>query len=433
MRSNKNKTVYVALSVDYLHEGHLKILQEASKKGKVIAGILTDNAIDYKKFPHLTFDERKQLIIDNKYVDKVIAQEKLDYTKNLILLKPDYVVHGDDWKTGRQKKIRQKVIKTLKAWDGELIEYKYSKNIKNSSYENKILKLANTPDNRRKKLSRLMKARKIVRIIEAHSALSGMITENLTIETKNEFSEFDGFWSSSLTDSTVRGRPDNQALDISSRTSGLQEILESTSKPMIFDGDNGGRNEHLIFTIKTLERLGVSGIALEDKVGLKKNSLFKDQSGVKQDSISSFCKKIKTVTQARVTQDFLIIARVESLILGKSINDALKRANAYSKAGADAIIIHSKEKNPNEIFKFAKIFSKSKYFKPLVAIPSTYSKTYEKTLIKNNFKIVIYANQMLRASYKAMAAVAIKILSSKRAFDAEKDISSVSDIIKLIK
>ena len=278
-----------------------------------------------------------------------------------------------------------------------------------------------------------MKARKIVRIIEAHSALSGMITENLTIETKNEFSEFDGFWSSSLTDSTVRGRPDNQALDISSRTSGLQEILESTSKPMIFDGDNGGRNEHLIFTIKTLERLGVSGIALEDKVGLKKNSLFKDQSGVKQDSISSFCKKIKTVTQARVTQDFLIIARVESLILGKSINDALKRANAYSKAGADAIIIHSKEKNPNEIFKFAKIFSKSKYFKPLVAIPSTYSKTYEKTLIKNNFKIVIYANQMLRASYKAMAAVAIKILSSKRAFDAEKDISSVSDIIKLIK
>ena len=250
---------------------------------------------------------------------------------------------------------------------------------------------------------------------------------------KNEFSEFDGFWSSSLTDSTVRGRPDNQALDISSRTSGLQEILESTSKPMIFDGDNGGRNEHLIFTIKTLERLGVSGIALEDKVGLKKNSLFKDQTGVKQDSISSFCKKIKTVRQARVTQDFLIIARIESLILGKSINDALKRANAYSKAGADAIIIHSKEKKPNEIFKFAKIFSKSKYFKPLVAIPSTYSKTYEKTLIKNNFKIVIYANQMLRASYKAMAAVAKKILSSKRAFDAEKDISSVSDIIKLIK
>ncbi len=433
MKQNKNKSVYVALSVDFLHEGHLKVLKKAAKLGDLIVGILTDDAISHKKLPHLIYEERAQLILNNRYVQNVIPQKSLDYTENLLLLKPDYVVHGDDWKVGRQKEIRKKVIKTLSSWGGKLIEYKYSKNINYHNYKNKLLKLANTPDNRRKKLSRLIKSRKIVRIIESHSALSGLITENLTHETKKEFSEFDGFWSSSLTDSAIKGRPDNQSLDISSRTLGLQEMLEATSKPIIFDGDNGGRNEHLKFTIKTLERLGVSAIALEDKVGLKKNSLFKDQNGVKQDTIRSFCKKINVATNARVTKDFLVIARIESLILGKSISDAIKRAEAYSKAGADAIIIHSKEKKPNEIFNFSKKFIKSKYYKPLVAIPSTYSRTYERDLIRNNFKIVIYANQMLRASYKAMLNVAKTILSKKRSFDAEKNISSVSEVIELIK
>ena len=433
MKQNKNKSVYVALSVDILHEGHLKVLKKAAEIGNVVVGILTDDAISHKKLPHLVYEEREQIILNNKYVQRVIPQKKLDYTENLLLLKPDYVVHGDDWKIGRQKEIRKKVIKTLSSWNGKLIEYKYTKNINYENYKNKVLKLANTPDNRRKKLNRLIKSRKIVRIIECHSALSGLITENLIYETKDEFSEFDGFWSSSLTDSAIKGRPDNQSLDISSRTLGLQEMLEATSKPIIFDGDNGGRNEHLKFTIKTLERLGVSAIALEDKVGLKKNSLFNDQKGVKQDSIRSFCKKIKVATEARVTKDFLVIARIESLILGKSIADALKRANAYSKAGADAIIIHSKQKKPNEIFKFAKKFIKSKNYIPLVAIPSTYSRTYEKDLIKNNFKIVIYANQMLRASYKAMINVAKTILSNKRSYDAEKNISSVSEVIELIK
>ena len=240
-------------------------------------------------------------------------------------------------------------------------------------------------------------------------------------------------WSSSLTDSSVKGKPDNQALDFSSRFNGLGDIFDVTTKPLIFDADNGGRLEPLPFAIRTLERLGVSAIMIEDKVGLKKNSLFKDQSGAKQDSIKDFCKKIELIKKTRSSKDFLIGARIESFILGKGLNDGLKRAKAYSEAGADLILIHSKEKTPKEIFSFARIFTKTKYFKPLVSVPSTYSKTTESMLTKNGFQIVIYANHMLRASYPAMEDAARNILKNKRSFELEKKISSVSEVINLIK
>jgi len=424
----------VGLSADILHEGHINILKTANKLGEVTVGLLTDKAIaSYKKIPHLSYKQREIVLKNMKYVKKVIPQNTLDYRPNLNLLKPKYVVHGDDWQTGIQKVTRMQVIKTLKKWNGKLIEPKYTKNISSSLIKENILRVGTSPDKRKSKLRRIMEAKKIVRILESHSALTGLIIENLKVIKKQNYLEFDGMWSSSLTDSALRGKPDNQSVDYSTSIQGLNEILEVTTKPIIFDADNGGRIEHLPYMIKSLERIGVSAAIIEDKVGLKQNSLFKNQSGVKQDSIKKFCQKIAKAKDTKISDDFLIIARIESFILGKSLSDALKRAEAYSKAGADAILIHSKEKNPSQIFSFAKKFTKSKFFKPMVAVPSSYSKTYERDFIKNGFKIVIYANHLMRAAYPAMLNAAKSILSNNRSFNIENKISPIKDIINLIK
>ena len=430
---NKKKIVYVGLSADILHEGHINILKTANKLGDVIVGLLTDAAIaSYKKIPTLNYKQREIVLKNISLVKRVIPQHTLDYRPNLKLITPNFVVHGDDWKTGVQKITRNQVISTLKIWGGKLIEPKYTKNISSTSIKSKLTNYL-TPTSRVSILKRLIDNRKIVRIMESHSPLCGLIVENIKYNKAKITKYFDGMWSSSLTDSTVKGKPDNQALDFSSRFNSIGDMLDVTTKPLIFDADNGGRLEHLPFTIRTLERLGVSSIMIEDKIGLKKNSLFKDQKGAKQDSIKDFCKKIELIKKTRNSKDFLIGARIESFILGKGLNDALKRAQAYSAAGADIILIHSKEKTPKEIFSFSNIFRKTKYYKPLVAVPSTYSKTTEAMLIKNGFKIVIYANQMLRSTYPAMQNVARTILKNERSFELENKISSVNELINLIK
>ncbi len=430
----KKKLVYVGLSADILHEGHINILKVANKLGDVIVGLLTDKAIaSYKKIPHLSYKQREIVLKNIKFVKRVIPQKTLDYRPNLKMIKPNFVVHGDDWKIGIQKQVRLNVIKTLGQWGGKLIEPKYTKNISSTLIKKDILKVGTSPDTRKSKLKRLVEAKDIVRILESHSALTGMIIENLKIIKNQNFFEFDGMWSSSLTDSALRGKPDNQSVDYSTRIASLNEILEVTTKPLIFDADNGGRIEHLPYMIKSLERMGVSAAIIEDKIGLKKNSLFKDQKGAKQDSISGFSKKILKAKNATISNDFFIIARIESYILGKNLKDAIKRAEAYSRAGADAILIHSKENNPYQIFEFAKKFIKSKYFKPMVAVPSSYSKTYEKDLIKNGFKIIIYANHLMRASYPAMVNAAKTILTNKRSFELERKIIPIKEIINLVK
>ncbi len=432
----KKKRVYVGLSADILHEGHINILKFAKKLGHVTVGLLTDQAIStYKKFPHLNYDQRKIVVENIKFVDKVIPQYTMDYSDNLKKLKPDFVVHGDDWKTGIQKNSRSNVIKVLKKWSGKLVETKYTKNISSSKIKAKFMEIGTTPEIRKSKLSRMITSKEIVRILECHTPLTGLIIEKLNYVKKNRFSEFDGMWSSSLTDSALRGKPDNQSVDYSTRINSLNEITEVTTKPIIFDGDNGGRIEHIPYLVKSLEKAGVSALVIEDKIGLKKNSLFKKQKNTKQDTIKNFCEKIKKVKGVKFSDDFYCIARIESFILGKGLDDALKRAEAYSKAGADAILIHSKEKTPKEIFNFAKKFKKSNYFKPLVAVPSTYSQTSENQLIKHGFKIVIYANHLLRASYPAMLSAAKKILINKRSFELEKEknFTSIKEIINLIK
>jgi len=427
------KIVYVPLAADILHEGHLNILKIASSYGKVIVGLLTDAAIiQYKNLPFFDYDQRFKIVSNLKLVDKVLPQNSWDYKEILNSIKPDFFVHGDDWKVGIQSKIRLEVIRELKKWNGKLIEPKYFKTI-SKNYQKKILQMGITPDQRKLKLKRLLKVRKILRILESHSALSSMIIENVNINKNGKLFEFDGIWSSSLTDSTLRGKPDNQSVDYSQRINSLNDTIDTSLKPIIFDGDNGGRLEHLIYLVKNLEKIGVSALVLEDKKGLKINSLFQDQSKSFQENIIEFSKKIKIAVNSRISKDFMIIARIESLILGKSIKDALYRAEKYSAAGADAIVIHSKEKTPKEIFQFAKLFKKSKFYKPMIAIPSTYSKTYEKELIKHDFKIVIYANHLLRASYKAMRETAKNILINQRAFEIEKNITPINEIISLIK
>jgi len=428
------KRVYVGFAADILHKGHINVLKTASKLGEVTVGLLTDSAISsYKKFPLLDYKQREIVLKNIKHVKKVVKQDSLDYRKNLLRFKPDFVVHGDDWKDGIQRKARQQVIETLKKWSGKLIEAQYTKNISSSQIKSKILEIGTSPESRLSRLKRLIKAKKIIKIIESHNALTGLVVENLKIFKNKKFLEFDGMWSSSLTDSAVRGKPDNQAVDYSTRISGLSEILDVTTKPVIFDADNGGRIEHISYLVKSLERIGVSAMVIEDKIGLKKNSLFKDQKGIKQDSIKNFCKKLIKAKQSKSSDDFFIVARIESFILGKGVDDALKRAKAYSKAGADAILIHSKEKKPNEIFAFSKKFQKSKYLKPLIAVPSTYSKTYERDLVKNGFKIVIYANHFLRAVHLAIKKVAKSILTNQRSFESEKYIDSIQEVLSLIK
>jgi len=431
---NYRPKVYVAMAVDFLHEGHLNILNKASNLGEVTIGLLTDEAISsYKKFPNLSYENRKKLIKNLKFVKNIIPQNTLDYEENLIKLKPDYVVHGDDWKVGVQKIIRKKVIKVLKKWSGKLIEIKYSKDISLQDVKKKIFDINNNPINRINKLKRLIEVKDLVRILECHNPLSGLVVENTFVKKNNLLLEYDAMWSSSLTDSVSRAKPDNQSVDYSTRIQGVSAILSATTKPLLFDIDNGGHVEHLKYIIKDLERAGVSGIVIEDKIGLKKNSLFDDQTHVKQDSISNFSKKLKVAKSAVTNKDFLIIARIESLILGKTVGDAINRAINYSKAGADCIMIHSKAQEPKKIFEFSKKFRKTKYFKPLVAVPSTYSKTYEGQLKSNGFQIVIYANHLLRAAYLNMHKTALNILKYNRSFESEKFISSIKDILNLVK
>ena len=430
----KKKTIYLSLSADIIHTGHLKIIKKAKNYGNVIIGLLTDKAIsENKTIPLINYDQRFEIVKNLKYVSKVVKQNEWDDTINLKKIKPDFIIHGDDWKKGPQKKFREKVIKFSKKFGIKFIEIPYTKKISSSSIQKKIKNIYLDRESRVSILKRLIESKKIVRVLESHSALTGLIIENLSVNKNNKIQTYDAMWSSSLTDSTLRGKPDNQSVDYSTRISGLNEIMDVTTKPVIFDGDNGGRIEHIKFLVRSLERAGVSALVLEDKSGLKKNSLYKNQSGVKQESIKKFSKKLYAAAQAKISNDFFIVARIESFILGKSLNDAIKRAEAYVKSGANAILIHSKSKNPNEIFSFSKVFLKSKYYRPIIVVPSTYSKTLEKDLIKNGIKIVIYANHLLRASYPAMIAAAKSILVNQRAIKIEKKITPIGQILDLIK
>lgn len=427
------KKVYVAMSADIIHPGHLNIIKRAGEYGSVIVGVLTDRAIaSYKRLPYLDYEQRALIVSSLKGVSAVVAQDTLDYRPNLRQLRPDYVVHGDDWKEGVQKETRQQVIECLKEWGGELIEFPYTEGISSTQLNHALREIGTTPDIRRATLHRLINSKPIVRIIEAHNGLTGLIIENIKVQTESGMREFDGMWASSLTDSTVRGKPDIEAVDISSRLVNINDLVEVTTKPIIFDGDTGGLQEHFVYTVRTLERLGVSAIIIEDKIGLKMNSLFGTEVKQEQDDIEHFCAKIKAGKRAQVTDDFMIIARIESLILKAGIEDAITRAKAYIEAGCDGIMIHSKEKTPDEILEFCELFKNLEKRVPIVVVPSTYDTITEEQLIEAGVSIVIYANQLLRSAYPAMVDTAKRILTHGRAYEARENLMSIKDIITLI-
>ncbi|MBO6979370.1 MAG: phosphoenolpyruvate mutase [Prochlorococcus marinus XMU1428] len=427
------KIAYVGMSADLVHPGHINIIKEASKLGEVYIGLLTDKAIaSYKRVPFMSWDQRAEVIGSLELVSKVVPQDTLDYVPNLKRYKPDYVVHGDDWRNGVQSKIRSSVIDTVKEWNGKLVEIPYTENISSTQLHNSLLEIGTSPDTRLRRLRKLLNAKPLIRFLDLHNALSGLIIENTKIQLENELKEFDGMWASSLTDSTSKGKPDTEAVDTSARINTLNEIIEVTTKPIIYDGDTGGKPEHFQFTVKTLERLGVSAIIIEDKKGLKKNSLFGNEVKQTQESIEEFCHKIKVGKSAQQSEEFMIIARLESLILGKGIDHAIERANAFIDAGADGIMIHSRQETPKEIFEFCKKYNSFPNRKPLVAVPSSYSQTYEKELEDNGVNIVIYANQLLRAAYPAMINTAKSILQHSRARESEEFLISISDILNLI-
>jgi len=427
------KKVYVAMSADLIHPGHLNIIKKASTYGEVTIGLLTDKAIaSYKRLPMLTYEQRKIIIENIKGIKEVIPQETLDYVPNLERLKPDYVVHGDDWRTGVQQETRERVINTIKEWGGELIEVPYTKGISSTQLHQALAEIGTTPEIRMRRFTRLINTKPIIRILEAHNGLTALIAEETKIETADQVKEFDGIWLSSLTDSTAKGKPDIEYVDLTSRLMTLDHILEVTTKPVIFDGDTGGATEHFVFMVKTLERLGVSAVIIEDKVGTKRNSLFGTEVEQTQESIDNFSYKISEGKDARVTNDFKIIARIESLILKKGLEDALERAAAYINAGADCIMIHSKEKQPDEILKFCESYSVFEKRMPLVVVPSTYNKVTEDELQEAGVNVVIYANHLLRSAYPAMVKTAQSILKHNRSYEASKDLLPIKDIIRMI-
>ena len=431
--TNQKKVVYVAMSIDLVHPGHLNIIKEANKLGEVVVGLLTDKAIaSYKRVPIMEYKDRYKVVSSIKNVSKVIKQQTHDYTENLKKLKPDFVVHGDDWKYGVQKKIRAKVIKELKKWNGRLVEIPYTKGISTTKLIEAERKIGTTPDIRRKALLRCLNSRSLTKFIDIHSGLSALIVEKTKIITKGKIDEFDGMWASSLTNTAIKGKPDIEAVDLTERLHLINEVLEVTTKPIVYDADTGGKIEHFTFTVRTLERLGVSGLIIEDKTGLKKNSLFGKKVFQKQENIKNFCKKIAAGKRAKNTDEFLIIARIESLILKKGMKDAVKRAKAFINAGADAIMIHSIKKNPKEVFQFCKIYNKLKNRKPLIAVPTTYNQVKESEFVKYGVNMIIYANQLLRSTYPNMRETAESILKHKRSKESEKNLMSINQILNLI-
>ena len=430
----KNKVVYLGMIGDIMHPGLINIINEGAKYGDVMIGLFTDKAIaTHKRLPYLNYEQRKNVIENIKGVSSIVPQDEWSYVPNLLKYKPDYIIHGDDWLQGPDKYIRDEVFKVMEKLGGEVIEIPYTKGISASGLKEEMDSLGVTPQARLSSLRRLISAKPIVRILESHNGLTGLIAEHTSVEVNGQHREFDGMWASSLTDSTSKGKPDIEAVDLTTRLHDLNDTLEVTTKPVIYDGDTGGKLEHFVFTVRTLERLGISAVIIEDKVGLKQNSLFGTDAIQTQDTIEGFCNKIKAGKDAQITRDFMIISRCESLIAGKPVDDALERCHAYVAAGADGVMIHSKNKSGEDIKEFCQRFREKDPHTPIVAVPTTYNQFTEEELAAWGINIVIYANHMLRSAYPAMVKCAETILETSRSLEAsEKYCMPIKQILNLI-
>ena len=433
LKEENNRTVYMCFSAEYLNSAHIAIIKKAQKYGKLTIGVLSDHAIaSYKRFPLVPFEERMVIFSNVAGVEKVVEQKELSYAENLRALHPDYVVHGDDWKEGFQKPVRQEVQEILAEYGGQLVEFPYSNDPKYKELEALSRAELAMPDMRRSRLKKLINMKGLVTAIEAHSGITGLIAEKTTVLQDGKTYQFDAMWVSSLCDSTCKGKPDIELVDMTSRFRTIDDIMEVTTKPIIFDGDTGGLTEHFVYTVKTLERMGVSMVIIEDKTGLKKNSLFGTEVKQTQDSIENFCAKIQAGKKAQKTGDFMICARIESLILEQGMEDALERAFAFSSAGADAIMIHSRKKDPQEIFEFVEKFREKNACTPIVVVPTSFNTVTEEEFKARGVNVVIYANQLTRTGFPAMQKAARTILENHRAKECDDMCMSIKEIITLI-
>lgn len=433
LRELSNRTVYLCFSTDVVHSGHIAIINRARKLGKLIVGVLSDEAVcSYKRFPLVPYEERKTLFENISGVYQVVRQDTLSYRENLERYHPDYVVHGDDWKEGFQKPLRDEVMKILAGYGGRLVEYPYAREEKYRALEERMRFQLSLPDLRRSRLKKAIAMKGLVTAIEAHSGITGLIAEKTIVYRGGKGSQFDAMWISSLCDSTAKGKPDIELVDMTSRFRTIDDIMEVTTKPIIFDGDTGGLTEHFVYTVKTLERMGVSMVIIEDKTGLKKNSLFGTEVAQTQDTIENFCAKLRAGKKAQKTRDFMIVARIESLILEVGMEDALTRAFAYVEAGADGIMIHSRRKDPGEIFEFVARFREKDPATPLVVVPTSFHSVTEEEFRERGVNVVIYANQLTRSGFPAMQKVARTILENHRAKEADAICMPIKEIITLI-
>lgn len=431
----EKKLVYIAIAADILHTGHINVINKGAELGEVVLGILSDEAIaSYKRVPLFNYEIRKSIFENVKNVSRVVKQDTIDYTENLMKLKPDYVVHGDDWHEGAQKLVREKVIETLKLWGGQLIEVPYTKGLSATDTYHLLASDLKSPDYRRGLLRKMLNLKPYISVMEASNGLTGLIVENVKVldEETSFYKEFDAMWVSSLCDSTFKGKPDIELVDLTSRINTINEIMEVTTKPIILDGDTGGKKEHFVFNVKTLERIGVSAIIIEDKTGLKKNSLFGTEVEQTLEDPHEFAEKIRAGKNALTTKDFLIFARLESLIAGHGIDDAMMRAKIYIEAGADGIMIHSKNKSGADILEFLRQFREYSKDIPVILVPTTYNHLTEKELAAHGGNIIIHANHLLRSAYPAMVKTAETILKNGRSKEADQYCMPIKQVLELI-
>ena len=425
--------VYTALGTDVIHEGHLNILKHAQEYGTVVVGALSDKAlIRYSRFPTVSQEERVKLYESLEGVSRVIIQDDYLYDDVIATLKPDYVVHGDNWQNGPERAIRNNIEELLATYGGTLIEVPYTRSEQARKVDQQLREKLAMPEYRRRRLRQLLAISPTVKVIEAHDGLTGLIAEKTVVDHNGRLDQFDGMWVSSLCDSTERGKPDIELVDMSARLRTVDDIMEVTTKPIILDGDTGGLTEHFVYNVRTLERMGVSAVIIEDKTGLKKNSLFGTEVKQTQAPIEDFCAKISAGKKVQLTDDFMIIARIESLILERGMEDALTRAFAFRDAGADGIMIHSRKKDPAEIYEFCDRFREKDATTPIVVVPTSFNGATEEELASHGINIVIYANQLIRAAFPAMQETARGILRAHRALEVDEQLLPFKDIIRLI-
>ena len=430
------KKVYTCFCTATIHKGHLNIIAEAAKLGDVTVGVLSDReAIRYNRFPILSEEDRLAAIRALPGVKNAMIQRDMMYSDVIDSLKPDIIVHGDNWCNPEAPEyfIRQHVEASLKGYGGEIVDIPYTFDPEAKRIDDLDKERLAMPEYRRKRLRQLIKMCPIVKTIEAHSGLTGLIAEKTVVQQEDgRLDQFDAMWVSSLCDSTAKGKPDIELVDMSSRLRTIDDIMEVTTKPIILDGDTGGLTEHFVYNVRTLERIGVSAVIIEDKTGLKKNSLFGTEVKQTQDSIENFCAKIAAGKDALRTKDFMIIARCESLILEQGMDDALSRCHAYVNAGADGIMIHSRKKDPAEILEFCDKFRATDPTTPIVVVPTSFNSVTESELAAHGVNICIYANQLTRAAFPAMQSVAQDLLKYHRAQEVDSRLMPFKKIITLI-